>query len=335
MRNVRTLITIVSIAALSGCASTTWNNYSGGTVKSSEVKYNYTAQPVLAEPAGKTYRIEGGLEGLSAVPALESRGVAKSGSGGDVVLAVSAGPIKHEPGGMGFGDKYRPAQISSMPIEILVKDARGGVIMKRNLKHEEILTVRGGATFKTRAEAKAAMTSISEVAKTGAENKLRAGAARAVQKRLESISKELFEPREVNVALPAIRSAGDVDMESAYTLLSEAEGREQVERALDAYQSLGTEHQKADGTADVVGAYGVLCGLASAKILGGDLRGAWQDTKRAWETMPEGKEHRKIAQVLHQQQQQAGVEIIPKEELDQMAQADRAAAMNQLKSLFK
>ena len=50
--------------------------------------------------------------------------------------------------------------------------------------------------------------------------------------------------------------------------------------------------------------------------------------------MPEGNEHRQIAQVLYQQQEQAGVQIIPKEELDEMVNHDRKQALEQLNNLF-
>ena len=143
-----------------------------------------------------------------------------------------------------------------------------------------------------------------------------------------------MDSRRISVTLPAIRSAGDVDMEAAYGMLSKAKSREQAKRAQAAYAALGTEHKKKDGSEDVVGVYGVLCGSASAKVLSGDLSGAWQDTKRAWELMPDGKEHRQIAQVLKQQQDEAGGNIIPTAELNDMMNADINAALNQLKGLF-
>jgi hypothetical protein len=192
----------------------------------------------------------------------------------------------------------------------------------------------GGAEFKTRKEAKAAMSSITDILKTSADKKVKAGAPRTVNKSLDLLAKDLFEPRDIAVTLPAIRSAGDVDMEAAYTLLANAEGDAQVKSALAAYEALGTEHKKADGTDDVVGVYGVLCGSASAKILNGDLTGAWQDTKLAWETFTTGKEHRLIARVLKQQEEQAGVEIIPKEDYDEMVNADQKMMADQLKGLF-
>ena len=326
------------LAALvwAGCVSTTWNGYPGGTVKYSNISYNYTAKPVLTNPQGKTYQLvtDEMLGGLGSVPALEEQGVGRSAGGADVVLALKAGQSRHEPGSFGLGGSYKPALVSSLPIEIKVKDKDGQLILDRKFRHEEILSMSGAKSFKTREEAKAAMTSISELAKSGAEKKLKQGALRTVNKNLKLIAKDLFEPREVSVTLPAIRSAGDVDMEAAYNLLANAEGDAQVKNALDAYLALGTKHQKADGSDDVVGVYGVLCGSASSRILAGDLAGAWQDTKQAWKTMPEGKEHRIIARVLMQQQKQAGVEFIPKEDYEEMVGHDQQQAVNKLKSIF-
>lgn len=326
---------LLAAIALTGCASTTWNGYPGGTVKFSEIRYNYTAQPVLKDPAGKTYQLQTDetLATVTSVPALEKQGVKRAESGADVVLTISGGAIKHEPGSFGFGP-YKPALISTMPISIQVKDKNGQVIMERVAKHEEILGVGGAKEFPTREEAKTAMAQFMTVAQSGADAKVKQGASQSAAKNLDLLAKDLFEPREVSVTLPAIRSAGDVDMEGAYTLLSEAESDEQVKKALAAYLAVGTEHKKPDGTDDVVGVYGVLCGAASAKILSGDLAGAWQETKQAWQLMPAGKEHRLIAKVLKQQQDQAGVEIIPKEDFDEMVNADKKAASESLKSLF-
>lgn len=327
---------LMAAMALAGCASTTWNSYPGGTVKYSQVKYDYTAKPVLSEPEGKTYKLETdeALGAITSVPALEERGVTRADSGADVVLVIKSGQINHEPGSLGLGGSYQPALVSSMPIQIKVKDKGGNVILDRGLRHENIAVMSGAKKFKSRKEAKAAMTAITDLAKSSADNSVKKSAAGKVNKSLSLIAKDLFEPRDISVTLPAIRSAGDVDMEAAYTLLSEAEGDEQVKNALAAYAALGTEHQKADGSEDLVGVYGVLCGAASAKILAGDLAGAWQDTKKAWEIMSMGKEHRLIAKVLKQQQEQAGVEIIPKEDFDEMVSADKKAVKDQLKNLF-
>jgi hypothetical protein len=320
---------------LSGCASTTWNGYPGGTVKYSEIKYDYTAQPVLQDPASKTYQLQADstFSTVSSVPALEEQGVKRAEGAADVLLAVSGGAIKHEPGSFGFGP-YKPALISTMPIQIQVKDKSGQIVLERQVRHEEILGVPGAKEFPTREEAKKAMAAFMEMAQSGADAKVQQGAARTAAKNLDLLAKDLFEPREVTVTLPAIRSAGEVDMEMAYTLLSEAENDVQVKKALEAYLALGTEHKKPDGTEDLVAKYGVLCGSASAKILSGDLSGAWTETKQAWETMPEGKEHRLIARVLKQQQDQAGVEVIPPEDLAEMESADKNAAAQSLKSLF-
>lgn len=327
----------IAVMALSGCASTTYHGYPGGTVKYSAIRYDYTARPVLTDPQGKTYRLvtDGAFSGITTVSGLEQRGVRRAEGGADVELAVkAAGSINHEPGSFGLGGSYQPALISTMPIAISVKDKTGQVLLERTVKHEEILGIPGAPKFKTREEAKAAMSSITSLGTAGAEKKVLEGAPQTVNKEFDLIAKSLFEEREISVTLPAIRSAGDVDMEAAYTLLAAAKSDEQVKDALDAYEALGTEHEKADGSKDVVGSYGVLCGLASAKILSGDLAGAWQDTKAAWKEMPEGEEHRQIAQVLLQQQKQAGVEIVPKAEFDEMVNHDRKQALEQLNNLF-
>lgn len=327
----------IAVMALSGCASTTYNGYPGGTIKYSAIRYDYTARPVLTDPQSKTYRLvtDGMFSGITAVSALEKRGVRRADGGADVEFAVkAAGPVHHEPGSFGLAGSYQPALISSIPIAISVKDKAGQVLVARTIKHEEILGISSAPKFKTREEAKAAMTAMTSLGTASAEKKVQEGAPQTVSREFELIAKGLFEERKVSVTLPAIRSAGDVDMEAAYTMLAQAKSDEQVRDALAAYAELGTEHQKADGSDDVVGSYGVLCGLASAKILGGDLAGAWQDTKAAWKAMPEGKEHRQIARVLHQQQEQAGAEIIPKEEFDEMVNHDRKQAADQLKKLF-
>ena len=327
---------LTAAMALAGCASTTWNSYPGGTVKYSQVKYDYTAKPVLSEPQGKTYSLktDEALGAVTSVPALEERGVTRAESGADVVLVIKSGQISHEPGSLGLGGSYQPALVSNMPIQIKVKDKGGNVILDRSLRHENIAVMSGAKKFKSRKEAKAAMSAITDLARSSADANVKKGAAGKVNKNLALIAKDLFEPRDISVTLPAIRSAGDVDMEAAYNLLSNAEGDQQVKSALAAYETLGIEHLKADGSEDLVGVYGVLCGSASAKILAGDLAGAWQDTKKAWELMSMGKEHRLIAKVLKQQQEQAGVEIIPNADFKEMVGADKKMMKDQLKNLF-
>lgn len=326
----------IAAIALSGCASTHWNGYSEGTVKSSEIRYEYTAQPVFTDAAGKTYQIETSesLRGVTEVRELSKRGVQRATHDADIVFSVEEGAIHQEPGSFGLGGSYQPALVCSMPITIKVHDKHGRMIAHRQFKHEEVLGIQGAAKFDTREEAKAAMGSISELVSSSAEAKVRNNAPGTASKSLNLISKQLFEPRELAVTLPAIRSAGDVDMEEAYTLLANAEGEAQVKSAITAYAALGTNHRKVDGTEDVLGSYGVLCGLASAKILNGDLTGAWQDTKHAWELFPKGEEHRTIAAVLKQQEDEAGVDIIPEEDFEEMTNADMKMATDQLRKLF-
>ncbi len=333
----RSIWVAVLAAATAGCVSTTVRGYQGGKLKYSEVKYDYTAKPVLSDPAGKTYSVnaQGAFTSIGSVGALEKKGVKRADANADVVFHVKEGGAPSlEAGGFGMAAPFKPAVTAKMPIDIVVKDKAGNVIAERKAAAEEVL-LNDALTFKTREEAKkAAEQMLAMGAKAKAEDKVRQSAARSAAKSLDLLAKDLFEPRKVSVALPALRAAGGVDMEQAYLALSKAKGEEQVKAALAAYSSLGTDHKKADGTPDVVANYGVRCGLASAKILVGDLSGAWDDTKAAWQTMPEGQEHRMIARVLHQQQQQAGVEIIPKEDYDAMAKADVNAAADQLKALF-
>jgi hypothetical protein len=307
-----------------GCASTTWNGYPGGTVKFSEISYNYTAQPVLKDPANKTYQIQtnAALSNINSIPALEKKGVRKAANGADVVIKLSSGEITHEPGGFGLGNSYKPAVFSTMPIKIEVTDKEGREVLTRDLKHEEILTVDGGKDYKTREEATAAMSVITQVAKSSADAKVRSGAPATVNKNLGTLSKDLFEPRKVSVSLPALRSSGKVDMEAAYKLLANAKSDEQVKAALAAYNALGLEHKKPDGTDDSLGNYGVLCGLASAKVLSGDLAGAWEDTKKAWKMFPMGKEYKIIAKALHQKEEQTGTVIVQPDEYKEMVKED-------------
>jgi hypothetical protein len=330
-RATMTLWALTTVA----CATTAWNGYPGGTVKSSQVEYDYVARPVLMDPAQRTYRIsgEGPLATVSAVPSLESRGVRRVDSGGDVVFTLTAGAPQHEPGGMGMGSSYQPALVSKVSITIVARDGSGRELAKRPMLHEDLLTIRGAKSYPTREEARKAMASIANFIDAGADRRAYEGAARKVNKELELIGKSLFEPRAVKVKLPAIRSAGDVDLEGPYTRLAEAKGPEQVAAALEAYQAVNPEPKKLDGSPDVVGAYGIQCGVASAKVLVGDLSGAWQATKAAGELLPEGHEHKDIARVLYEQQQLSGVEIIPPEEIQQMTGA--AALQKTLGDLFK
>jgi hypothetical protein len=331
MNRLVSWLSVCGIAAGTiGCASTTWNGYPDGTVKFSEISYNYTAQPVLKDPANKMYQIQtdAALGSINAIPALEKQGVRKAASGADVVIKVTSGEITHEPGGFGLGKSYKPAVFSTMPIKIEVSDKEGRTVLESELKHEEILTINGAKEYPTQAEAKAAMTVITDILKSSADAKVRSEAPATINKNLALISKGLFETRKVSVTLPALRSSGNVDMEAAYKLLANAKSDAQVKEALNAYNAIGVEHKKPDGTDDVLGNYGVLCGLASAKILCGDLAGAWNDTKKAWKLFPSGKECKMIAKALHQQEQQTGTAVTQQDEYNDMVKPDANEAEN-------
>lgn len=339
-RLVSWLISCGISATIIGCASTTWNGYQAGTVKFSQIDYNYTAQPVLKDPANKTYQIDidASVGNINSIPDLEKRGVRKVTSGADVVFIITSGEITHEPGGFGFGAPYKPAVFATMPIKIQVNDNAGRTVLERQLKHEEILTVNGAKEYNTREEAKAAMTVIDQFTRSSADAKVRSEAPTTIRKNLNLLSKDLFEPRKVSVILPALRSSGNVDMEAAYTLLANAKSDDQVKAALAAYVTLGVEHKKPDSTDDFLGNYGVLCGLASAKILAGDLAGAWDDTRRAWKAFPEGKEYKMIAKVLKQQEEQTGISIVGQDDYNEMIKDNSGVnntASEMMKDLFK
>ncbi len=330
----RRLLLALTASSLAGCASTTWKNYPGGTMKYSAINYNYTALPVLKDPVGKTYQlIAPEFSGISSVAAFEKRGVRRTDGAADVTISIKAGPIRHEPAGFGI-KTFRPAQRSSMPIDMAATDRAGQSISARSFLKEEFFVLNAAPEFATREQARAAMSAISEITKSKAEEKVKQDAQREVTRHLDLLAQSLFEPRQIKVTLPAIRAAGELDMEAAYTALSEARGVEQVTAAQAAYAALGTAHKKPDGSDDVLANYGVSCGVASAKILAGDLGGAWLDIKQAGSIMPMGTEHRLIAKVLYDQQEQAGVEIISKEDFDEMANGDKKMMNEQLKALF-
>ena len=117
---------MLATLSLAACASTTWNGYPGGSVKSSQLNYSYRAKPVLDNSKGKTYRVEADstLSGVTSIRTLDERGLSKTASGGDVVFTLKAGAIRSEPEGIGFKAPYLPGMSVKMPIEIQVKDRR-------------------------------------------------------------------------------------------------------------------------------------------------------------------------------------------------------------------
>lgn len=338
MNRLVSLLSVCGIAAgMIGCASTTWTGYKDSRVKYSEIDYSYIAQPVFKDAAGKTYQIQtdAALSGINSIPALEKRGVHNIAGGADVVFKVTSGEITHEPGGFGLSNSYKPAIFSTMPYKIEVYDKEGSQVLECENKHEEILTIDGAKEYKSQEEAKTAMTVITQIARSSADAKVRSGAPATINKDLSKLSKDLFVPRKVSVALPAMRSSGTVDMEAAYKLLAASKTDEQVKAALEAYVALGAEHKKTDGTDDVVGNYGVLCGLASAKIKSGDLAGAWVDTKTAWKMLPEGNEYKLIAKAIHQQEQQTGTTVTQQDEYKEIVKENPKAALSTSQEMMR
>lgn len=324
--DVKSIACVWLLPLATGCASTTFSGYSAGTVKFSPVNYQYTAQP-LVENARGDYRVDAppDLGGGSTIAAFEAQGLRSGPSG--YVFEVEAAGISHKASSFGLGGSYQPALLSTMPIAITVRDANGRALLTRDVKHESALGVSGAKTFKTR---EAAMAAVSPALHAPADRKVRESAAQTVRKNLQLIARTMLEPREIRVTLPAVRSAGDLNLEGPYTQLSEARSQAEVIAARDAYRRLGLNHARTDGSPDVVANYGVMCGTASAQILEGDLGGAWDNVRLAHAAFPEGREHRQIAQVLLQQQREAGVEVASPDEVQEMMNADLA----RLKKLF-
>ena len=57
MKRIGSMSFLTVVMVLAGCVSTTYNGYSEGTVKYSDISYNYTAKPILTDPNSKTYQI--------------------------------------------------------------------------------------------------------------------------------------------------------------------------------------------------------------------------------------------------------------------------------------
>jgi len=122
-----------------------------------------------------------------------------------------------------------------------------------------------------------------------------------------------------------VRSAAGLDLQPYYTMLANANGPEQIQEALRAYEQLGTDQRKDDGTPNRTANYGVACGIAAAKLLLRDLSGAWQASKLAKQFEPRGEEADKIRYVIYRQEKLTGVRVIPDEDRAAIAQRERMA----------
>jgi hypothetical protein len=322
------------ILPLAGCVTTRWESYPQGKLKYSEISYKYRAQPILEDPTHQTYALRSNVDGVGEVRGLEKAGVRRSDGTADVVIEVHAGTPSHEPVGVGLAKPFKPGLSSTLPISITVKDASGSTVLQRSADYGTILEVPGTTkTFPTREEAAKAMAPLLEMARKAADRKLMEGAAGSVRKSLKGVARDLLEPRTIKVQLPVVRSAGHTDLEKPYAILAGAKGPEQIREGLSAYEAIEAG-QTDTSDATVLDRYGVACGIAAARILAGDLGGAWSATKKAWKIFPMGKEHRRIAQILRDQEKEAGVEIIPEEDYQEMMNADRKAMADQLQRLF-
>jgi hypothetical protein len=136
----------------------------------------------------------------------------------------------------------------------------------------------------------------------------------------------LFEPRQLALEVPVVRSAAGVDLESCYALLTDPTDTTRLRQALTAYEDAGTDQRKLDGSPNKTANYGVACGMAAAKLLLGDGAGAWAATQLADQFEANGQEADAIRLTIYRQEKATGVAVIPAADRERIQAAERTAS---------
>lgn len=328
---------LVPLALSAACASVSMNGYGDGWVKTSPVSYSFDGPPLLQPGQAGSYhvRVDGlAVDGPQHVGAFDRNGMTWSDDPrhADVTLHVELGEVHQgEPGAMKLGGKWYPAFEVSVPYEIEV-EREGRALDKQTGRYSNALTFKQMPGFASREEAVGAIDVVRKLGQSGIEDQARAGAWSEAQKSADGLGDSLFRERTISMTVPVVRAAAGLDLEEAYAMLVEAKSPEQVRAALAAYEALGTDQRKEDGTENRTANYGVACGMAACKLLLRDLAGAWETCQLAATFEPEGDEVDQIRYVIYEQERITGVRVLPEEERARIDSARNTAAA--LENLF-
>ncbi|HZN37674.1 MAG TPA: hypothetical protein VFD82_02665 [Planctomycetota bacterium] len=321
-----TIATVLVLAAFltTGCVSTKSVGYSDGVVTTSPVTLHCTALPVLQQAQGSTYRVTGDT-GSTSIPTLDKRGMRASSGNTDVEVRVSLGAVKQgEAGAMKQGSGWLPAFTVTVPYTIVFQH-HGEQVGTRNGTYENMLTFQGGQTFPTRDQAVAAIDAIRKLGEKGLTKRARDEASTEAMRAAGEAATTLFEPRQVALEIPVVRSAAGVEFESCHALLRDQTDAAKLRQALETYELAGTDHRKPDGSPNKTANYGVACGIAAARLMLGDGAGAWAATQQADQFEPNGQEADAIRLTIYRQEKATGVAVIPSADRERMQAAERTA----------
>jgi len=337
MRKLTLTAFALLLAGLHSCQSTSRVGYSDGWVKSSTVTYSFDGPPALDQVRGGTYHFtvenEAG-ESTAAIPTFEEKGMnAASTDGADVHVEVALGSVtKGEPGAMKLGDKWYPGFEVSVPYEVKMQEADGSELTSSTGRYSNHLTFRQFPGFATRDEAVGVLGTVQRLAGDGIDEQAQSGAAEDAVNYTNQLAASLFEEQSFSLDVPVVRAAAGLDMEEAFTLLAEAKNPAEVREALRAYQRIGMNQFKDDGTPNNTANYGVACGIAACKLMLRDLGGAWEASALAHGFEPGGDEVTQIRRVIYRQELETGIRVIPERERELID--SRMKAASSLEQLF-
>ncbi len=331
-RSMRLALFLSLCALTASCTSTQMVGYADGTVKSSTLTHRFEAPPLLTPGSGSYAVHVEGAQASADVRSLSKNGMRRvaPGAGPDVSVTLALGEVRQgEAGAMKLGQKWYPAFEVSVPYEVSIRGADGSSLGADEDRHSEHLTFRGVPGFATREEAVGAIEAVRQLAMKGVEEKARINAVGDAAKKADKLAASLFRQREIAMDVPVVRAAAGVDMEEAYTLLSEG----QHAAALERYEASGQQHMTPEGQANGTANYGVACGVAACKLLMGDGAGPWQWCSVALGFEPEGGEAQELRRIIYQEECASGERVIPADERAEIdAQMETA---NRLQDLFR
>ncbi|MCA8952265.1 MAG: hypothetical protein KDE27_22330 [Planctomycetes bacterium] len=329
MKSLKFTLVAAVVATTFGCVSTSSVGYTDGWVTTSPVSYRFSGPPLFQDMTGRTYHVEG-TSGRVAV--FDRNGMQATSGDADVIVRVGLGEVQYsEPGAMQLGKYFYPAFTVTVPYQISIHRDGAQVAAGQNT-YDNALTFKEGQRFESREQAVAAIDAIRKLAQKGIDERARKAAAAEAAKNADTVAAQLFEDRNFALEVPVVRSAAGLDLQPCYEMLVAAQGPEQVQQALSAYEQLGTDHRKEDGTPNVTANYGVACGIAACKLMLRDLRGAWDASKAAREFEPRGEEAERICSVIYQQEKVTGQNVIPEADRAEIAKREQLGAA--LQGLF-
>ncbi len=326
MKSLFVLGTLLLASAFSSCSSVTTVAYSNGTIASSEVDYTFSAPQVFRTGRGMRYFVS--IEGAPSwekisIASLQSSGMGRTAERerAKLLLFINVGPLAFsQQAAIATEGGFSAALETSSWYQIRYDNADGQEVSGSSAEYIETMVDPSGTVFATEDEAKTSKVFTQRSLSDPEIRQLQANALAGALEEADQLGQRLFSAQDVSLSVPAVSHAAGVELEDAFNALTTAESRADLTRAESLYQTANDELDARSGDANATSRYGVLCGLATCRLMLNDFAGAWDLTTQALRLEPDGAEAQSIRNGIYQEELRTGLREIPMQDRKAMDQ---------------